>query len=374
MLPVIILLIIVYLSYFLLIGSFISGLFRIRRSGTGSRLYSGKVSVLIPFRNEAANIGRLLGELAGQKECGKTFEVLLADDHSGDGSGETARDFCLNDERFRYFRLEGSENGKKAAIRHAVKKAEGEWIIQLDADVHIGPRFLKAHLLKRGERDYGLVSAPVKMAPVCGGLQYMEALEFMSLNASGAGSFGAGTPVMCNGANMAYSRKAWLEMDSEYEDEKSPSGDDMFFLHALKKRGALFSFLADPDAAASIQATNGLRAFIRQRNRWTSKSVYYRDTATIFTALSVYFTSFLFLAATVLMIAGLLSPWLLAALFVLKAGLDLGLLVVYGRMTEQLRLLRYFFPLALIHYFYIVFIPVLSLLRPVQWKERTYKR
>ncbi|HEV9036866.1 MAG TPA: glycosyltransferase, partial [Puia sp.] len=51
------------------------------------------ITVLIPARNEEANIAGCLGSLARQSYPRDRFEVIVLDDHSTDGTAETIRSF-----------------------------------------------------------------------------------------------------------------------------------------------------------------------------------------------------------------------------------------------------------------------------------------
>ena len=61
---------------------------RFRRDGHPER-FRGKVAILIPAYNEAENIGHVLAKLPGEV-CGEPTAVLVVDDGSRDGTGDTA--------------------------------------------------------------------------------------------------------------------------------------------------------------------------------------------------------------------------------------------------------------------------------------------
>jgi len=357
------------LLYLLLISFFIAGLSKRSVKTEKKEFFTGPVSVVIPFRNEKTVLPGLLQKLSHQQDPGTAFEVILSDDHSVDGSGEFAREFCRTHPGFRYLAPEGGCEGKKAVLKRAVIEAHNDWIIQIDADVTIGPRFIEAHCRFDTSEQYDLLSAPVVIAS-SGFFSDMEALEFMSLNASGAGSFGIGHPIMCNGANLAFSREKWLKAAGKLSGEKSQSGDDMFLLHRFKKEKRKMAFLSDRDAVAFIRPADSLSAFLNQRARWSSKSIYYKDPETLFTALIVYLNSLFFLAAVILSITGKISFLFPAGVYLAKCISDFILLSEYSRITSQRRILRYFFPVSLIHYFYIVITPLIPLFGSVRWKGR----
>jgi len=115
----------------------------------------------------------------------------------------------------------------------------------------------------------------------------LQKIEFASLVASGAGAAGVGMPIMCNGANLAFTKAAWLESSKDlHEDEIS--GDDVFLLLSIKKRKGKIGFLKSAAAMVKTNSVNNLNDFTNQRKRWASKSKKYTDKHIIISALIVF--------------------------------------------------------------------------------------
>jgi cellulose synthase/poly-beta-1,6-N-acetylglucosamine synthase-like glycosyltransferase len=85
-----------------------------------------------------------------------------------------------------------------------------------------------------------------------------------------------GHAVMCSGANLIVRREAWLACEADLHPE-IPSGDDMFLLEAMKKRGYKISVIDEPDFTAVVRPAPTWRAFFRQRMRWAGKAPKYTD-------------------------------------------------------------------------------------------------
>jgi len=66
-------------------------------------------------------------------------------------------------------------------------------------------------------------------------LQKFFSLDFTSLVASGAGSAGAGLPLMGNGANLAFERDIYTDNKANDNSRKFVSGDDVFLIHEITK-------------------------------------------------------------------------------------------------------------------------------------------
>ena len=86
----------------------------------------------------------------------------------------------------------------------------------------------------------------------------------------------AGRAVMCSGANLIVRRDAWLKCEPDLHPE-IPSGDDMFLLEAMKRRGKKIAVIDEPDYAAVVRPIPTWRAFFRQRMRWAGKAPKYTD-------------------------------------------------------------------------------------------------
>ena len=102
-----------------------------------------KVSILIPARNEEAVIGKLLSSL--QELEYPDFEVIICNDHSSDNTEEILNWFAGEDERIHWFlgeKLHGDWQGKNLACHQLAQRANGKYMIFLDADVELSPDVL----------------------------------------------------------------------------------------------------------------------------------------------------------------------------------------------------------------------------------------
>ncbi|WP_262298531.1 glycosyltransferase [Microvirga sesbaniae] len=118
------------------------------------------VSILIPARNEAKNIGPALEAALGS--MGVPVEILVMDDGSTDGTGDIVRAVMARDSRVRLLTappLEEGWTGKIHACHHLSEAAHGTHLLFVDADVRLSPHaaaLLAGHVQAT---DAGLVSA-----------------------------------------------------------------------------------------------------------------------------------------------------------------------------------------------------------------------
>lgn len=85
-----------------------------------------------------------------------------------------------------------------------------------------------------------------------------------------------GKAVMCSGANLIVKREVWLECENELHPE-IPSGDDMFLLEAVKRRGYKIGVIDEPEYTAVVRPQTSWKAFWHQRMRWAGKAPRYTD-------------------------------------------------------------------------------------------------
>ena len=82
--------------------------------------------------------------------------------------------------------------------------------------------------------------------------------------------------VMCSGANLIVKREVWLECEKDLLPE-IPSGDDMFLLEAVKRRGYKIGVIDEPAYTAIVRPLTSWKAFLKQRMRWAGKAPKYTD-------------------------------------------------------------------------------------------------
>ncbi|MGH6968005.1 MAG: glycosyltransferase family 2 protein [Stellaceae bacterium] len=91
------------------------------------------LSIVIPVRNEAANIGPLVREIRAALDGRADYEVIVIDDGSIDGTADVLRGVKADFARLRVLR-HARRSGQSAAIRSGVKTARSPWIATLDGD------------------------------------------------------------------------------------------------------------------------------------------------------------------------------------------------------------------------------------------------
>jgi len=331
-----------------------------------------KVSIVIALRNEEIRIERLLNNLESQIYPEDKLQFVLINDHSSDNTLSLLQNYKAKN--LIVFDMPEGNFGKKNAITKGVQISDGEIILVTDADCTFSSNWIKTMVAYFVNDKIKLVSGPVAFHRKGGIFHNLQALEFSSLIGSGAGSIGRNNAIFCNGANMAYKKEVFVELNT-YNNNDTVSGDDVFLLHSIKQRyndGIVFA--RDRNAIVNTDALNTLSDFINQRKRWTAKSSSYKDSSTIYTSFIVFFTNLSLLSLFVSCFIDMQILNYFVAFYLIKFIVDLIFLVPILNFFKSKDLIKLIFPFELIYSFYIVYIVVLSLTNSFEWKGRIHKK
>lgn len=154
-----------YLAYFILAFSVcqllvaLSNLLSRQGFHAAQMPFEDLLSVLIPVRNEAQNIGNLLNDL--QLQAYKNIEIIVFNDLSTDGTEAIVLDFAAKDQRIVLLNandLPPGWLGKNFACHSASIKASGKYFLFLDADVRVQKGVLHNAVARAEKHQLGLLS------------------------------------------------------------------------------------------------------------------------------------------------------------------------------------------------------------------------
>ena len=331
---------------------------------------SESISVVIPMRNEAANIGNLLRDIANQHYSQELIQIVVVDDHSTDYSAAEVEAFAEEHPNVALLRLPEGKYGKKAALRHALTHLTGTLVVTTDADCRTTPRWLGTIAAFYTTYHPTMMICPVIFTHNRSFFSRWQALELMSLTGSSTGAAAWRQPIMCSGANLAMERSA-MERHADVYGSPFASGDDMMMMLAIKKNPEERIFcLKSNGATISTAPPPDLKSFIRQRNRWTSKSKAYTDPGVIMVALIVFVANLTMVACLVVGFFEVRFLWLAAILWSAKMMVDWPFLNALCRFWKTERLMRIFIPAQLFYPFYITLVGIVGNITPVRWKGR----
>ena len=168
--------------------------------------------------------------------------------------------------------------GKKHALSKLIHAATSEYVWLHDDDVVLPPA---VHTLQSpiSNLQCDLIILPLRMESLSDKPSLLEKLqiaEYAAIQELTMRTAKRGRAVMCSGANLIVRREAWLACETELHSE-IPSGDDMFLLEAMKRRGYKVDVIDEPAFTAIVRPQTAWRAFLRQRMRWAGKAPHYTD-------------------------------------------------------------------------------------------------
>jgi len=328
-----------------------------------------KVSVIIPFRNEAENLPFLVRDLLAQSYPKNRVEVVFVDDHSSDGSGSVLDSMVSGISGFSHLPLLPGNSGKKAALYHGIQHASNERLIQVDADCRLGPHFIASHMAFLEKHPSDLVAGLLSTSQGKGGfLEAFERLDLMALAGTGAGSFALGRPMMCSGANLAYSRDLYMETRVFDPVETCESGDDMFLMIGARKLKRTLAFNTACEACVETAPVPSFRALLSQRIRWGAKSTRYGMADIQMLAVLVALTNLIVLLMPLWFFLYTEGWPCLAGAWIVKSLVDFLLIYRVSGLCQQKAGLHWFLPVSLAYYPVFFLSLVGSLLGRTSWK------
>ncbi|WP_299097291.1 glycosyltransferase [uncultured Winogradskyella sp.] len=370
------------LIYLFLIGSFIYGFDKVEVFKISDLKPKTKFSVIVPFRNETENLPKLLASILQLNYPKSMFEIILVNDDSEDDSVEVINNFlqkrpfdCAKCDIRIIKNKRVTNSPKKDAINIAINIAQHDWIITTDADCTLPKYWLDTFDEFIQTNQPNCIVAPVSYSDSNSFLKRFQALDLLSLQGATIGGFGIKLPFLSNGANLAYRKSTFQSVNGFNGNDDIASGDDIFLLEKLKKADSKkVLYLKSNQAIVSTKPVINLSALIQQRLRWASKTSRNPNWFSKLVGLIVFLGNLACIAMLPILFLGYLKPRIAIALVVIKFSIDFLLLFKTARFFRQENVLFSYVWSCMIYPFFSVYIAVLSLFKPYQWKGRTFKK
>ncbi len=359
----------IYILYLLFLsGLFISWSRLVVHEKTKEELM---ISVIVPFRNEAQNLPRLLNSLNQQSHS--CFEVIFINDHSDD-NGVDILQSSLSDLKMesRVFSLD-TTHGKKAAISKGILESKNDLIITTDADCVMKMNWLKEMSGPFNNGDVKMVVGPVELSGHTM-WQKMQSLESSALVGVGGGMINFGKPTMSNGANLAYRKRAFEEVSGFSKIDSTPSGDDeLLMMKVFKEHKNGIRFLKSEEALVSTAAEKSWPDFKQQRLRWASKWNVGKRASTLITAILIFLVQLAQLSIVTGLVLGFLALELGLMLISTKFIIEFLFVWQVRKSFGQRMFMIPFFLNYVFYPFYALYFGVAANFGDFQWKDRNYK-
>ncbi len=343
------------------------------------------ISVIIAARNEEKNIGSCLASIINQTYPENLFEIIVVDDHSSDGTYSITNSFKKDNIkiiRLEDFTGEAKLNSyKKAAIETAISIAKGNVVVTTDADCMVTNDWLQTIASFYSKYDPVFVAAPVVYSdPLLTDSKFLkllknfQTLDFLSLQGITGASVNKKFHNMCNGANLSYTKRVFLEVSGFEGIDNIASGDDMLLMHKIQKvHPGKICFIKSTNAIVKTQAATSLGEFMNQRIRWASKADKYTDPKIKSVLLLVYLFNLWICIVVVCSFFSIVYFYIFIFLLFIKTIVELFFLFPVAKFFGKQRLLWWFFPAQPFHILYTIVAGWLGKFGSYKWKGRTVK-
>lgn len=337
---------------------------------------STKITVIIPARNEAGNIAACVRSVLNNDYPSRLLEIIVIDDHSTDDTWEIVNG--MSEENVRCLKLadfvdkDAQLNAyKKKAIETGIAHAAGELIITTDADCIVPVHWLQQIAAFYQKDKPVMIVAPVAFTVNGQLVQVFQSIDFMTMQGITAAAHRLKMGNMSNGANLAFSRSAFLEVEGYKGVDHLASGDDYLLMMKMQQHfPGRIAYLKSSQAIVTTAPQENWKGFLRQRIRWASKSGKYDDKKLTAVLLLVYFFNLSFVALVCLGFFDSLF-WLLGiAILLVKTALELYFLMPVAAFFGKEKELIWFPFLQPIHILYIVSAGFLGVFGKYEWKGR----
>jgi glycosyltransferase involved in cell wall biosynthesis len=325
-------------------------------------------SIIVPFRNEAENLPVLLESFSRLNYPTDLFEVILVDDESD----------CrlqIADFRFQITTIDNirvSNSPKKDAITTAMQIVKTDWVITTDADCIVPENWLLTLDNFIQLNTVSMIAGAVTYDCDNSFLHHFQQLDLASLQGATIGSFGIKKGFMCNGANFAYTKSFFQQLNGFEGNNKIASGDDVFLLQkALSKFPENVAYLKSEQTIVTTKPVNDWKLLFYQRVRWASKTTSYQSIFGKSLGLLVFMMNLGLVYCSVLTVFGIFPWFFLGLLFIIKFGIDTILIQKTNSFLTK-RKIHYLFLSSLWYPFFSTSVALYSLFGKYKWKGRKF--
>jgi len=387
--------ILIYISLILLLGY--SALLVYYRKSWGSipdfkveanSKLSTKISIIIPARNEEENIGYCLQSIIEQSYPAHLFEVLVVDDHSTDNTAAIIKSYASNNVKLislkDYLSANEINSYKKKAIEISIQQSNGELIVTSDADCIFPKNWLTTIASFYESKRPAFIVMPVLISYGKKMIEIFQSLDFMTLQGITGASVHKKFHSMCNGANLAYTKEAFIAVNGFKGIDNIASGDDMLLMHKIYNQFPNnIEYLKSREVIVTTNPVSTIQEFFNQRIRWASKADQFDDKRIFIVLIIVYFLNVLMMVLPIVALISNRSISIIniqlsmfdfyASLLLIKTIFELFFLYPVAKFFNQTKLL-WWFPIAQpFHIVYTVIAGWLGKFGKYTWKERSVK-
>ncbi len=364
----------IFIDYTLFIGLLIYGSSKVKPFDSRTKTVQTSFSIVVPFRNEASNLPDILASFVALDYPKELFDIIFVDDASEDDSVRLINTWRMEHTAFHVTILDNvrtTNAPKKDAITRAVSISKKDWIVTTDADCRVPSQWLLTLDNCIQLQNPGMIVGAVNLRKDPGFLSHFQQMDMLSLQGATLGSFGLNEAFMCNGANLAYDRCLFSELDGFKGNTNIASGDDVFLLQkAIAQNPKRVFYLKTKAAIVETKPLKSWKAVFLQHIRWASKSGAYQSDFSKGLAVMVFLANCSLLALLALAITEQIHWSVLLVATILKFIIDWILMWQTNRLLN-LKMTSILIS-SIVYPFFSVLVALFSLRGAYTWKGRRF--
>ncbi len=322
-----------------------------------------KTAIIICARNEEKHIEKCLRSIFDQDFDKNLLEIIVVNDGSTDNT-QTIAENIFSQYTGAYQIINNKENtGKKKSITSAIEACNSELIICRDADTYTNdPNWLKTIVSFYEESGNQFIIAPIEIENKNGFLAQLQHYENSALVIITGGYAFYKKAFLCNGANLAFTKKIFEKVGGFKSHIDVISGDDVLFLEDIKKTDPeTVAYLKNSHAAVITYPLKTFQKLMEQKVRWASKFDKNPNQINAFLGIIVFFVHVFSLFYLIKPIFTHHIPLFGIIFICLRVLIDFLLLFLASRYYNRPLKWLWFLPLSVFYSFYVILTAILSL-------------
>ncbi|MCW4048201.1 MAG: polyprenol monophosphomannose synthase [Candidatus Bathyarchaeota archaeon] len=139
------------------------------------------VSIITPVYNENKTLRRNIKNIQQALTENISYEIIIVDDNSPDGSGEIADELAMKNPNIRVLHRQ-SKQGLGTAYKEGFHLSTGDLIVSMDSDLSHDPRYIPEMIKAISEADIIIGSRLIKGGRIIGRTFTRDALSILTNN------------------------------------------------------------------------------------------------------------------------------------------------------------------------------------------------
>jgi len=249
------------------------------------------VSVIICAKNEEENLSRFIPDIINQQY--PSFEVIVVNDNSADGSMVVLNDFIFEYNNLRVYTFDQNKKsyGKKEVLEYGIRKAKSEYLVLTDADCRPNSKYWLRGMMNGFSDGSEIVLGVGQYEKKESKLNTLIQLDtgFIAMNYLSYAL--AKFPYMSVGRNVAYKKSLFFKVGGFESHYDIASGDDDLFINEISMDTKVAVVFSNDAQTTSVPKEN-FKSFFLQKLRHVSAGLRYNKRNSIllsfFYSLSVF--------------------------------------------------------------------------------------